>query len=279
MTTQVIYDLGANNGGDIPYYLLKGDLVVAVEANPALCDLIQAKFKVEIEQGRLVVENCVVKAEGESGEVDFYIHNVHHVLSQLPRPDADVIDGYEQVSLPSKTIADIIGQYGPPHYIKIDIEHYDAQILRALFAADIRPPYISSESHSIEIFALLVAQGGYDAFKLVDGRTVAEVYANHTITSHQGEKIAISFPGHAAGPFGEDVEGPWMSGSDFVQVLAIEGLGWKDIHATHRHQAATKPASLLKHLVGYVDRKSKAKSREMIKRFGKALPWGRRSAA
>jgi hypothetical protein len=31
---KIIYDLGANNGDDIPYYLLKADTVVAVEANP-----------------------------------------------------------------------------------------------------------------------------------------------------------------------------------------------------------------------------------------------------
>ena len=33
---KVIYDIGSNNGDDIPYYLMKCDKVVAVEANPLL---------------------------------------------------------------------------------------------------------------------------------------------------------------------------------------------------------------------------------------------------
>jgi len=31
---RIIYDFGANTGNDIPYYLKKADVVVAVEANP-----------------------------------------------------------------------------------------------------------------------------------------------------------------------------------------------------------------------------------------------------
>ena len=45
---KIIYDIGSNNGDDIPYYLLKSDLVIAIEANPKLCDLIQKKFSKEI---------------------------------------------------------------------------------------------------------------------------------------------------------------------------------------------------------------------------------------
>lgn len=42
---KVIYDFGSNNGDDIPYYLEKSDLVVAVEANASLCEQIEAKLK------------------------------------------------------------------------------------------------------------------------------------------------------------------------------------------------------------------------------------------
>ena len=33
---KIIYDIGANNGDDIGYYLKKADQVIAVEANPDL---------------------------------------------------------------------------------------------------------------------------------------------------------------------------------------------------------------------------------------------------
>ena len=38
---KVIYDFGASDGRNIPYYLLKSDLVIAVEANPKNCEVIK----------------------------------------------------------------------------------------------------------------------------------------------------------------------------------------------------------------------------------------------
>ncbi len=55
---KVIYDLGANTGDDIAYYLKKADKVVAVEANPTLAKQIESKYSAAISEGRLFVENC-----------------------------------------------------------------------------------------------------------------------------------------------------------------------------------------------------------------------------
>jgi hypothetical protein len=46
------------------------------------------------------------------------------------------------------------------------------------------------------------------------------------------DPIRYSFPYHSAGPFGEDIDGEWMSASYMIRLLAIVGLGWKDIHAS-----------------------------------------------
>ena len=81
----IIYDIGSNNGDDIPYYLLKSDLVVAVEANPRLCDLIKNRFKEEINNGSLVVENCVVQINDQIDKVPFYIAKNNHVLSFISK--------------------------------------------------------------------------------------------------------------------------------------------------------------------------------------------------
>lgn len=238
MKKKIVYDLGANNGDDIPYYLLKSDIVVAVEANPALCEAINEKFKAEIEAGRLIVENCIVTDKAASDAVDFYIHKSNHVLSQLPQPAPGYLMMFEKVTLPAKAISELIDRHGQPYYIKIDIEHYDAQILRALFSAGIFPPFISAESHSIDVFALLVAQGGYSAFKMVDGGSVSKVYSNRLIVcDNERKQVKFSFPFHAAGPFGNDVDGSWMTAENFLKVLALEGLGWKDIHATNLESA------------------------------------------
>jgi len=276
MKKKVVYDLGANNGDDIPYYLLKSDVVVAVEANPTLCELINVKFKAEIQAGRLVVENCVVTDETESSVADFYIHKSNHVLSQLPQPAPADLMMFKKVVLPAKAITELIDSHGNPYYIKIDIERYDAQILRALFSAGVFPPFISAELHSIEVFALLVAQGGYNAFKLVDGGSVSRVYSNRLIICENEQKqVKFSFPFHAAGPFGNDVDGVWMTADNFLRVLALEGLGWKDIHATNLESAGLSTRiSSYDLILGYIRREIKTKLLGMRASLRKRLTLG-----
>mgnify|MGYP001182874807 FL=1 len=226
---KIIYDIGSNNGDDIPYYLLKSDLVVAIEANPQLCNLINQRFKSEIDQGKLVVENCVVQNESSLSVVPFYIHKTHHVLSQFPKPRD--LENFVEKKLPSKNIIKIIEKYGNPYYIKIDIEHSDHKILKEILDSKIIPNYISCESHHIEIFATLLNSQNYKSFKLVDGITVEKKYLNHEIHTNSGIQN-YSFPNHSAGPFGNDISGPWMTPNNFFQLLGLVGLGWKDIHAS-----------------------------------------------
>jgi FkbM family methyltransferase len=229
---KIIYDFGAHNGDDIPYYLLKSDLVVAVEANPLLCEQIKSRFSQEIVEGRLIVENCVLSVERSAENVPFFIHKFNDVWSQFPCPDPVVIDQFEKVYLPSKDVIDIIKCYGDPYYIKIDVEIYDHVILKHLFLNKIFPPYLSAESHIIDVFCLFVALGCYESFKLVDGATVSAKYKDAQIQTHQGLEI-YSFPHHSAGPFGNDIKGDWMTKDNFAKLLLFANLGWKDIHVSN----------------------------------------------
>jgi FkbM family methyltransferase len=230
MTKKIIYDLGANVGDNIPYYLKKGDLIVAVEANPILADEIKLRFNKEIQDGRLVVEAFVLTTSRSGANVPFYIHNEGHVLSQFPKPDDKDISKFTQIFLPSINIVDLIKKHGEPFYIKVDIEHYDAIILSEIFRNNIRPSFISAESHSIDVFCTLVSEGHYQAFNLVDGFTMHHHYANADINDGN-EKF--NFPKYSSGPFGEDLKDNWMTADNFYLYLANEGLGWKDIHATN----------------------------------------------
>jgi len=226
---KIIYDVGANNGDDIEYYLKKSDLVIAIEANPKLCEIIQDRFKTEIENKKLIVENCVVTILDEETEVPFYINRNNHVLSQYPKPLN--IDEFDEISLPAKNIINIVNKYGEPFYIKIDVEHYDQKILKKLLENKIIPTYISAEAHNVEIFPSLVVLGNYNSFKIVDGNSVSKKYKDHKIQTLNGIE-EYSFPHHSAGPFGNDIHGPWMTAHNFFHILGIIGLGWKDIHAS-----------------------------------------------
>lgn len=233
---KIIYDIGANNGDDLPYYLKKADLVIAVEANPMLCEKIRKRFALEVEQQKLIVENCVLTASNEATTVPFYIHKKSHVRSQFPTPKPRRIGEFEKVLLPGKTVNQLIQEHGDPYYVKIDIEHYDHVILRAAFNNNIRPQYISAESHSIEVFLLLVSLGNYHRFKIVHGPSVKTTYHDWTISTTNGEE-KYSFPHHAAGPFGEDVAGEWVNAESLFRRLLSDGLGWKDIHAQREDNA------------------------------------------
>lgn len=240
---KIIYDIGANNGDDIPYYLLKSDKVIAVEANPQLCDMIISRFPDEVKIGKLIVENICVTDSLINSEVDFYIHNTNHVLSQFPAPKN--LEDFRKISVHSLNIVDLVKRHGNPYYIKIDVEHYDEPLLKALFYNDIRPPYISAESHDISVFCTMVSLGKYKAFKLVDGASVSQLYKDHIVKLSIGES-RYSFPFHSAGPFGEDVSGSWMTHNNFHRFLGFVGLGWKDIHATNVHEADIHTIATLK---------------------------------
>ncbi len=209
----IIYDFGMNNGDDVEYYLTKAEQVVGVEANSALCNQVRKRFEAEVRSGRLTVLNVALSESDKP--LTFYINRTNHVLSQLPRPDDDVIHHFDPITVPCRTPVSIVREFGDPLYIKIDVEHYDAAVLRNLFAAGVFPPEISAEAHTIEVFALMVANG-YTSFALVDGPSVTEKYG---------------FRPHSAGPFGPDIHGPWYDPEAFFYLLASEGLGWKDIHA------------------------------------------------
>ena len=238
---RVIYDFGMNNGDDIEYYLKKADRGVGVDANRTLCDEVCRRFADESEQGRLTVLPIALSDRGTDDLVTFYLHKGDSVASQLPRPGDDEIEQFEAAQVPARTASSIVLEYGSPLYIKIDVEHFDHFVLSDLFSAKVFPPFISAEAHSVEVFALLVANG-YSGFALIDGATVGRRYADSTILTEQGEE-KFSFKPHSAGPFGEDIDGPWEDADTFFYRLASEGLGWKDVHASRIMPVAPPPSS------------------------------------
>lgn len=238
--SSIIYDFGANVGANLGYYLDKADRVVAVEANPGLCRTIEERFAAEIAAGRLVVENVVLVADRGPPTTPFFIHRGHHVLSQWPRPPADKAGEFMEVVLPARHVVDVVERHGPARFIKIDLEHSDAAILRALLTHGITPDHISVEIHDVDVFRALVALGGYRSFQLIDGATVHEVFAAHEIAARTGRAIR-SFARHSAGPFGGDLPGPWLDAAAMAGLIDSVGPGWRDLHASRVDAPTSAP--------------------------------------
>jgi FkbM family methyltransferase len=249
--SKIVYDFGMNNGDDVDYYLQKGHVVVAVEANPKLCQDSLLRFSEQVSSGRLKILNVALSTKNQDGE--FYIHRTNHVLSQLPKPSPDIASQFDRISLQQRTPSSIIMEYGEPHYIKVDLEGIDHLILSELFLHDIKPDFISAESHSIDVFARLVS-ADYKAFNLVFGSSVSKTYRDTPISCEDGTTKKYSFKHHSAGPYGEDITSPWLDPNSFFYLLASKKLGWIDIHASKfiepisTQRTATK-LSLKDHLI------------------------------
>lgn len=173
---RIIYDLGCHNGSNIPYYLLKADVVIAVDANPKVCEIIRSRFKKEIKQKRLIVNNFIITHQKSGSYDSFYIFEDLDVCSTV-FPETKLFyknkklekSDYSEVKVITKNILDLVDDYGNPFYIKIDLENYDHIILKEIFKNKITPKYISSECHNNDVFNLMIAQDEYNYFKLLKG--------------------------------------------------------------------------------------------------------------
>ena len=230
-TEKIIYDIGGNSGQNLPYYLSIASRVIFVEANPTLCESVRRDFSSFVNSGRLVVENVVANTdEKRSGSyVDFYISNFESVWSQYTPPPN--LQDFTRISVETKDLTHLINDYGPPYYVKIDVEHYDHVLLKYMLTRNIRPPYISAEIHHAETLAHLISFGEYRAFKLVNGATVSTRYKDAIVQTVDGSRL-WSFPNGSAGPFGNDIHGRWMTAKAITKVIGLVGFGWKDVHAS-----------------------------------------------
>ena len=230
-STRVIYDIGAHRGDDVGYYLLKADKVVAVEANPDLADIIRARFPAELNAGTLIVENFAVVGRKHQGQISFFLNQDFDFLSTVVVPQANP-ESFKEITVQSVSFLELVKKHGSPHFVKLDVEGGDAEILEAMLSSKIHPPFLSVENHDPSIFGLMAGLGGYSRFKFQRGSEVARDYGEATCIDAQGESFIFRFKRHSAGPFGDDLEGPWYSKESFSVALSALGTGWIDIHAS-----------------------------------------------
>jgi FkbM family methyltransferase len=232
----VIFDLGANRGLNVSYYLLKADRVIAVEANPELCEVMNLAYANEISSGKLKVVNAVIVDEpvSENKYVEFYISKSNDVLSQIAKPESEI--DFRKVQLPSISVEKLFNENVSEGdfitHCKIDLEGFDYNVMKAMFDRNIFPNSISIECHEAKSFALLLNSRKYVGFKLVDGSNVSQKYGNCKVYTSYGELVPFSFKEHSAGPFGDDISGEWHSENVIFEMLGVSGLGWKDVCAT-----------------------------------------------
>jgi FkbM family methyltransferase len=276
----LVIDVGAHNGDDTAYYLARAFRVVAIEANPALAQAIAARFPEQVAAGRLTVLNVGIAPE--RGRLPFWVSDHDSVLSSF---DRSLVEKHGRrshaIDVECLPFADVLGVYGVPHYLKVDIEGHDRVCLDALDPAAC-PDYVSCEiTHTSGLIERL-HELGYGQFKLVNQTTYTEatpVFDNE-IGFRALRKLfgvapalrrlvpdgvrldfdrfatrhAYRFPHGSSGPFGEETHGPWRSFEDvlrrydairsrFVRANVPLEECWYDLHARSARQMGLVTAS------------------------------------
>jgi FkbM family methyltransferase len=267
--SDLIIDVGAHNGDDTAYYLQRGFRVVAIEANPALAQVITARFREQVASGTLAVLNVGISPA--RGRQPFWVSEDNSVLSSFDRQLVERHGGRShRIDVECMPFADVLHMHGIPYYLKVDIEGYDRVCLDALEPAAC-PAYVSCEvAHVGGVIEHLQAIG-YRSFKLVNQSTYTEATPvfDHEIGFRAlrrlcravprlrhglpdgvradfdtfAEQQRYVFPQGSSGPFGEDTHGQWRSADDVLRRFAairarfvkaaVPDECWYDVHARY----------------------------------------------
>jgi len=270
--SELVYDIGMGDGDDSLFYLLKGFRVIAVEADPELCDAARDRLRPFLDNGQLTIVNRAVVAESGPATLhrsstpgwgtvveDWHRYNVAHGVAA----DSIVVDG--------ATLAELVKVDDPPFYLKIDIEGMDRMALDSLAATTVRPRYVSIETSfersptlaSIRSEFDMLSALGYDRFKIVDQEKVPDQVP--PTPARTGDYVPYKFSDSASGLFGEEAPGEWQTAAAALEtfrqlcrkhwlpllirrktrlypyyvgiMVRLSGrspnLGWYDIHAKH----------------------------------------------
>jgi len=232
--SRVIFDLGMNNGDDTEYYLQLGYRVVAVEANPALCERASRRFAAALSGDKLTIVNAAIWES--SGETTFYVNleNDHWSSIDLGWAGRDN-SACREITVHCVTLPELFEQFSVPYYLKIDVEGVDHVVLDQLRSIARLPQFVSVEDCRFGFqYMKTLSACGYDGFKLLD---------QSTVPGRRDKRIGHVFPPGSSGPLGADIEGRWMSydetvGAYSTTVRDFQGnrlaprTQWWDIHCT-----------------------------------------------
>jgi FkbM family methyltransferase len=216
MTQQppLIYDFGMHIADDTEVYLKKGFRVVAIEADPLLCDAACDRFADEISKGDLVVLN---KAIGNrEGAFDFYVCNEQTTLSTA---SPNVVKAqmrakgvtFRTVKVAFTTADKILSEFGKARFAKIDIEGHDLMCLQQIASGCVLSDYLSFEVdlHTYRQGLAVCQDMGFTRFMLVPQISVNGARAPSP--SKEGKSIDHKFGIGQSGPFGDDLQGEWRN--------------------------------------------------------------------
>jgi FkbM family methyltransferase len=226
----LVFDVGMNVGMDTAYYLSKGCRVIAVEANPVLCEEARHRFAHALRSGQLVIEN--VGVADDAGTATFYVNERNSEFSAFDLPVASRGGAYHAIQVPTVRFRDLLAKHGVPHYLKIDIEGYDGRCLEALEPGRL-PKYVSIEAHELHYLLKLWCLG-YRKFKVIDQmrhNSTLPLFSNENPLS-RALKLACWYLDRVKNKWGKGSATPHPRVARSVKIRPATGGRWKTSHTT-----------------------------------------------
>lgn len=258
MILNTILEIGSNKGYNLAYYLSLSNRVVAVEANPTLCNKISKEFNTYLENGSLILINAAVVASGDviGDKVKFYINRNDAMSSLLPKK------GSSEVFVDAIPILDLLTEY-KPEFVKIDVEGYDHFLLAKMNEIQYIPNYLQIECHNKLVLAELL-KSPYKSFKIVNGEGIRYRYRSMEYLDKNDIQRKFEFRMHSSGPFYEHVKEPVLGVEKLLQDIGgIYGFRWMDIHCSFSQEPETNANGLYRkinfvfsgyHLLNFISR-------------------------
>jgi FkbM family methyltransferase len=230
----LIFDFGFHHGLDTDFYLRKGYSVVAVEANPVLCERGRQKFSGQIASGQLVLLNVGVSEQ--AGHAEFFVNEDNDEWSSFDRA-LGTRDGtrYTRIEVPTESADAIFERFETPYYVKVDIEGYDALVVSAVARLGHKPSYLSVEDNGIDTLIQVRSAGGR-RFQFLD--QIEKWKITLPDPPLEGAYVEWTFGALTSGPFGRELPGPWFDINEAARFYVdhvrpggrLPSNHWWDIH-------------------------------------------------
>lgn len=166
MRDDLVFDIGMYDGADTAYYLRLGLRVVAVEADPELCELGRVRFSDAIAGGRLTIVHRAIVGDAEANRtVTLWVNPNNREWNTAAGTPAVSRHATGRVDVPTISLVTLFAEHGVPLYLKVDIEGMDRVCAEAINPGD-RPRFVSLELCDEEIVNVLAGKG-YRRFKCI----------------------------------------------------------------------------------------------------------------